>query len=175
LEKKLIDNFEHSLDLVLKSEGGYVDNPKDPGGVTNLGVTATTWANWTKHMVTEKIMRSLTKEDVEPLYKRKYWDACNCDDIPVGLDYLVFDFAVNAGPGRSAKLLQRALGLPEDGIIGAQTIQSIDISDKNDLISRFSNVKISYYESLPTFETFGKGWVARVNEARGNASAMIIG
>jgi lysozyme family protein len=71
--------------------------------------------------------------------------------------------------------MQRALGLPEDGIMGPQTIQSIEVSDKNDVISRFSQVKIQYYESLPTFATFGKGWVNRVNEARGNASAMITG
>jgi lysozyme family protein len=153
----MIENFKKSLDLLLKSEGGYVNNPKDPGGMTNLGVTARVWEEWVKHPVDEKQMRSLTAADVAPLYKRKYWDACRCDDLPDGLDYLVFDFAVNAGPGRSVKLVQRVLGIPEDGIIGPQTIQSIKTADKNDLVSRFSDVKTKYYESLPTFATFGKG------------------
>jgi len=169
----MTENFDHSLDLVLKSEGGFVNNPKDPGGMTNLGVTASTWANFKGRNTNEKEMRSLTRDDVAPLYEKKYWDACKCDELPSGVDYLVFDFAVNSGPGRSVKILQRALGLPEDGAIGPVTLQNIDVMDKTELISRFSDAKKQFYESLPTFATFGKGWLKRVDEARVNASNML--
>jgi len=169
----MTENFDHSLDLVLKSEGGFVNNPKDPGGMTNLGVTANTWANFKGRNTNEKEMRSLTRDDVAPLYEKKYWDACKCDDLPSGIDYLVFDFAVNSGPGRSVKTLQRALGLPEDGAVGPVTIQTIDVMDKTELIARFSDAKKQFYESLPTFATFGNGWLKRVDEARVNASNML--
>jgi len=169
----MTENFDHSLDLVLKSEGGFVNNPKDPGGMTNLGVTASTWANFKGRNTNEKEMRSLTRDDVAPLYEKKYWDACKCDDLPSGVDYLVFDFAVNSGPGRSVKILQRALGLPEDGAVGPVTIQTIDVMDKIELIARFSDAKKQFYESLPTFATFGNGWLKRVDEARVNASNML--
>ena len=169
----MTENFDHSLDLVLKSEGGFVNNPKDPGGMTNLGVTASTWANFKGRNTNEKEMRSLTRDDVAPLYEKKYWDTCKCDDLPSGVDYLVFDFAVNSGPGRSVKILQRALGLPEDGAVGPVTIQTIDVMDKTELIARFSDAKKQFYESLPTFATFGNGWLKRVDEARVNASNML--
>ena len=169
----MTENFDHSLDLVLKSEGGFVNNPKDPGGMTNLGVTANTWASFKGRNTNEKEMRSLTRDDVAPLYEKKYWDACKCDDLPSGVDYLVFDFAVNSGPGRSVKILQKALGLPEDGAVGPVTIQTIDVMDKTELIARFSDAKKQFYESLPTFATFGNGWLKRVDEARVNASNML--
>jgi len=169
----MTENFDHSLDLVLNSEGGFVNNPKDPGGMTNLGVTASTWANFKGRNTNEKEMRSLTRDDVAPLYEKKYWDACKCDDLPSGVDYLVFDFAVNSGPGRSVKILQKALGLPEDGAVGPVTIQTIDVMDKTELIARFSDAKKQFYESLPTFATFGNGWLKRVDEARVNASNML--
>jgi len=167
------DNFDKSLELILQSEGGFVHNPADPGGMTNLGVTAKTWAEFKGRSVTAKEMKSLTPDDVAPLYEHKYWDACSCDALPSGIDYLVFDFAVNAGPGRSIKTLQSVLGVPKDGSIGPVTLQNVDIANKNDLIAQFSEAKKEFYESLPTFPTFGKGWINRINIARGNASSMI--
>ena len=169
----MTENFDHSLDLVLNSEGGFVNNPKDPGGMTNLGVTASTWANFKGRNTNEKEMRSLTRDDVAPLYEKKYWDACKCDDLPSGIDYLVFDFAVNSGPGRAIKTLQKAISVPEDGDIGPVTLQNIEIMDKTELINKFSEAKKQFYESLPTFATFGKGWLKRVDEARVNASNML--
>jgi lysozyme family protein len=167
------NNFDHSLDLVLKSEGGYVDNPKDPGGITNLGVTAKVWATYKGRSTTHKEMKNLTRADVAPLYEKKYWDACNCDELPSGIDYLVFDFAVNAGTGRSIKTLQKVLNVPEDGHIGNVTIQNVEIADKSDLVNKFSEAKKEFYSSLSTFPTFGKGWFSRVDQARVNASGMI--
>jgi lysozyme family protein len=167
------DNFESSLARVLASEGGFVNNPKDPGGMTNLGVTKAVWEAYVGHSVTEKDMRALTPDAVAPLYRRRYWDACKCNVLPTGIDYLVFDFAVNAGVGRSAKTLQQALSVPEDGVIGPVTLHNISVMDKGELIARFSEAKEEFYKSLKTFDTFGKGWLNRVAEVKGIAQTMV--
>ena len=165
-------NWDRSFKLMLSSEGGYVNHPSDPGGRTNLGVTQAVWENWVGHTVTEKEMRALTPEKVEPLYKRKFWDACRCDDLPSGVDYLVFDMAVNAGVGRSAKLLQKVLGVAQDGAIGPLTLAAAQQMNTSALIDEFSRVREEFYRSLPTFGTFGNGWLNRVEHSK--ASALLI-
>ena len=90
------NNFESCLKNLLKHEGGFVNHPKDPGGMTNLGVTKAVYEAWVGHEVTEKTMRELTTEAVAPLYRKKYWDACRADELVSGLDYVVFDCAVNS-------------------------------------------------------------------------------
>ena len=167
------DNWKRSFELMLKSEGGFVNHPQDPGGMTNLGVTKRVWEEWVGRESNEKEMRSLTPAMVEPLYKRKYWDACRCDELPEGLDYLVFDFAVNAGPGRSIKTLQTAVGATPDGIIGPKTLAAVRAVDPHELIEKFSVAKTQFYESLPTFPTFGRGWLNRVADVKVKASSML--
>lgn len=166
-------NWDKSFQLLLKSEGGYVDHPSDPGGRTNLGVTQAVWENWIGRSSNEKEMRSLTADMVEPLYKKKYWDACKCDELPNGLDYLVFDFAVNAGVGRSIKTLQTSVGATPDGAIGPKTIQAVMVCSKNQLIDKFSEEKLKFYQSLPTFATFGNGWTNRIAHVKTDALQMI--
>jgi len=166
-------NWQKSFELMLKSEGGFGNDPRDPGGMTNLGVTKATWENWVGRASDENEMRSLTPEKVEPLYKKKFWDAVRGDELPVGIDYLVFDFAVNAGVGRSAKVLQMAIGANPDGSIGPLTLMAVSNFDPADLIDRFSNAKEDFYKSLPTFETFGRGWLNRVADVKLKASSMI--
>jgi lysozyme family protein len=118
-------------------------------------------------------MRKLTPADVEPLYKKKYWDVVRADELPSGIDYLVFDMGVNAGPGRSIKLLQTALGVPADGGFGPMTMAAVQAVDPNELIERFSQAKEDFYRSLTTFATFGKGWLNRVADVKVKASAML--
>ena len=118
-------------------------------------------------------MRSLTPEMVEPLYKRKFWDACKCDDLPSGIDYLVFDFAVNAGCGRSAKILQAAVGVTPDGGIGPMTLAAVNALNGDELIEKFSQGKEDFYRSLNTFETFGKGWLNRVAAVKVKATSLL--
>jgi lysozyme family protein len=166
-------NWEKSFEMMLKSEGGYVNNPADPGGMTNLGVTKATWENWVGRASDEAEMRNLTPEKVAPLYKNKFWDMCRCDDLPSGVDYLVFDFAVNAGPGRSAKILQTAVGATPDGGIGPMTLAAVAKYDANELVEKFSQAKEDFYRSLPTFGTFGKGWLNRVADVKLKASSML--
>lgn len=158
---------------MLKSEGGYVNNPADPGGMTNLGVTKATWENWVGRESDEAEMRGLTPEKVEPLYKKKYWDAVRADDLPVGLDYLMFDFGVNAGPGRAIKLLQSAVGVTPDGGFGPLTLAAVQAIDPVELIEKFSQAKEDFYRSLGTFATFGKGWLNRVADVKVKANSML--
>jgi lysozyme family protein len=169
----MLSNFPASLTLVLKSEGGFVNHPSDPGGMTNLGVTRNVWREWVNREVDEVEMRALTPELVTPLYKQRYWDACKCDDLLRGVDYAVFDAAVNMGPGRAAKLLQAALGVTADGAIGRATIAAATAADPVELLEAFSLGKEAFYQSLPTFGTFGKGWLNRVAHVQDAAEGMI--
>lgn len=166
-------NWDNSFKLMLKSEGGFVNHPSDPGGMTNLGVTKATWENWVGRESDEAEMRGLIPEKVEPLYKKKYWDAVRGDELPMGLDYLMFDFAVNAGAGRAIKTLQTAVGVTPDGGFGPMTMAAVQAVDPNDLIERFSQAKEDFYRSLTTFATFGKGWLNRVADVKVKASAML--
>jgi lysozyme family protein len=165
-------NFQLSLFRVLKHEGGYVDHPRDPGGETNLGVTRRTWENWVKRKCLPGEMRSLTPYMVEPLYKKNYWDAVRGDILPSGVDHLVFDFAVNAGPSRAKKTLQAALGVDDDGFFGPKTLAAVLLSDATMTVHKFTERKRAFYQSLPTFTTFGQGWLIRLETVKTEALAM---
>lgn len=167
------ENFSKALQAVLLHEGGYVHHPRDPGGMTNLGVTKKVWEAWIGKVVGEKEMRALTPATVAPLYKKQYWDAVKGDELPAGLDYLMFDFAVNAGPGRAIRTMQKALGTKPDGVIGPRTIAALKAADPTDLIAKFSMEKELFYKALPTFATFGKGWLRRVDEAKSHAVTLL--
>ena len=170
------DNFEKCLEKLLVHEGGYVNHPSDPGGMTNLGVTARVWEEWVGHPVDEKQMRALTPETVAPLYKKKYWDACHADDLVPGLDYCVFDVAVNSGPGRAVKFLQSVVGATPDGGYGSITAALVKKAQEEDaarLISVYCAKRLEFLQSLKTFETFGKGWSRRVAEVKEEALKML--
>ena len=166
----MISNFQECLDLVLKSEGGWVNHPSDPGGETNLGVTKRVWIEYVGHPV--ESLKKLTKEDVAPLYELKYWRPCYCEVLPRGLDFVVFSMGVNAGPGRSVKLLQSAIGCVPDGVIGPRTRELISSSNGADIIKKFSTARREYYQSLKTFSFFGKGWLIRVDREEQEALDM---
>jgi lysozyme family protein len=165
-----MSNFQECLDLVLKSEGGWVNNPADPGGETNLGVTKRVWEEYVGHSVAS--MKNLTKELVAPLYEQKYWRPCYGEVLPRGLDFIAFSMGVNAGPGRSVKLLQSAIGCVPDGVIGPRTRELISASNPATLIAKFSEARREYYKSLKTFPIFGKGWLARVDREEAEALEM---
>lgn len=164
-------NFNKCLEMLLVHEGGFVNHPQDPGGMTNLGVTARVWQEWVGHDVDEKQMRALTPEMVAPLYKRKYWDACRADDFVSGLDYAVFDCAVNSGVGRAIKLLQGCVGATPDGGYGPITSALVKKAEQDPerLISMYCSKRLEFLEQLSTFATFGKGWSRRVNEVKEKA------
>jgi lysozyme family protein len=165
-------NFEKSLALVLKSEGGYVNHPSDQGGRTMLGVTQRVWEEWVGHPVGEQEMRALTPEKVAPMYKDRYWDKIHGDDLPSGVDLAVFDCCVNSGPGRAARLLQKVLGVAQDGAIGAQTLLKATNIDSSKLIADYNAERLAFLMALPTWGTFGKGWGRRVAEVTEQATHM---
>ena len=166
------NNFAEALQALLKHEGGYVNHPADPGGMTNLGVTKRVWEEWVGHSVTETVMRDLKPEDVAPLYKRKYWDKVQGDFLPDGVDLAVFDAAVNSGPGRAAKWLQEMVGAKADGVIGPQTLTTVEQIDPKKLVADYNAHRLAFLKGLPTFPTFGKGWSNRVAAVTTEALAM---
>ena len=160
------DNFDAALKAILHHEGGYVNHPADPGGMTNLGVTKRVWEEWVGHEVDEKAMRNLTPEIVGPMYKVKYWDKIKGDELPTGVDYVVFDAAVNSGSGRAAKWLQACVGVEPDGGIGPKTLAAVNAFDTNQLIEDYAKRRLSFLMDLQTWDTFGKGWGRRVAEVQ---------
>ena len=168
-------NFDRCLALLLKHEGNFVNHPSDPGGMTNLGVTARVWEEWVGHPVDEKQMRALTPADVAPLYKRKYWDACHADDLVSGVDYCVFDVAVNSGAGRAIKFLQSCVGATPDGGYGSITAALVKKAEQDParLIELYCAKRLEFLQSLKTFPVFGKGWSRRVAEVKETALKML--
>lgn len=166
-------NWDRCFEMVIIHEGGYTDNPIDPGGSTNWGCTKAVWEQYVGHSVTKDDIKSLTKEDVKPLYKKRYWDAIYGDALPSGLDYCIFDCAINSGVGRASKFIQEIVGVPADGAIGNNTISAIVQINPITLINEFSNKRQSFLESLKTFATFGKGWTKRVLEVRNKSLDMV--
>jgi lysozyme family protein len=166
-------NFESALQAVLHHEGGFVNHPADPGGMTNLGVTKAVWEEWVGHEVDEKAMRALAPAQVAPMYKAKYWDKIKGDDLPEGVDYAVFDAAVNSGPGRAAKWLQACVGVDPDGGIGPKTLAAVAAFDPAELVEDYAKRRLSFLMDLPHWGTFGKGWSRRVAEVQNTASTML--
>ena len=171
------ENYQKCLAMILHHEGGYVNHPKDPGGMTNLGVTKRVYEDWVGYSVSEHTMQNLTEEDVAPIYKKNYWDRIKADELPSGLDLCVFDFGVNAGTGRAAKYLQNLIGTVADGGIGPNTLRAlanyVDSEGVESAIKNYQAERQSYYEKLKTFETFGRGWTRRVQETTESALEII--
>ena len=166
-------NYDHSLEMLLEHEGGFVNHPDDPGGITNLGVTKKVYEDWVEREVSEQEMRDLAKEDVALIYKRNYWDRCKCNSLDSGLDFAVFDWAVNSGKSRASKALQRIVGVEADGGIGPMTLQAVAEVEPEEIIKQMHYVRDKFYRSLDTFEVFGKGWVRRNDETKEQALHLL--
>ena len=167
------ENFDSALAAILHHEGGYVNHPADPGGMTNLGVTKRVWEEWVGHEVDEKDMRALTPEDVGPMYKAKYWDKIKGDDLPAGVDYIVFDAAINSGPSRATKWLQQSVGAIPDGMIGPGTLGKVAAVPADDIVEKYQQTRLEFLRSLPTWSTFGRGWGRRVQDVQVTAAKMV--
>jgi len=166
------DNFDLCLAMLLSHEGGFVNHQSDPGGMTNLGVTRRVWEAHVGHAVEEADMRALTPAMVGPLYRKSYWDRAKCDALPSGVDYAVFDIAVNSGVSKAARILQQALGLVDDGIIGPNTLAAVTGKNTQDLTKKICDIRLAFLQHLPTWPTFGRGWAKRVAEVEVDALMM---
>jgi lysozyme family protein len=170
-------NFARSLDRVLRHEGGFVNHPKDPGGATNKGITIATFRRFIKADGTVAELKAITDQQVATVYRRQYWDVVKGDQLPAGVDYVVFDGAVNSGTGQSGKWLQRALGGhykgKVDGQIGQSTLAAVAAHPNHDaLVSAICDRRMAFLQALKTWRTFGKGWKRRVDEVRAEAAKM---
>lgn len=161
-------NFKESLKLVLAHEGGYVNHPKDPGGATNFGVTQAVYNSWRNRngKPTRSVKDIAKTTEVPAIYKEGYWDKVRGDQLPDGVDYAVFDYAVNSGPGRAIKDLQRVIGAGVDGVIGNETLTKVFRMPAEDLITALCTRRLNFMKALKTWSTFGKGWSRRVMGAK---------
>ncbi|WP_084698299.1 glycoside hydrolase family 108 protein [Muricoccus aerilatus] len=169
------DRFDACLDHVLAAEGGFVNNPADPGGATNLGITRRTLSDFRDVEATEADVRALTRAEAREIYRARYWIPMRCAELPPGVDLMVFDFGVNAGPGRSLRLLQGSVGVKADGSIGPITLAAARACRGAELIGRLAAGRMAYYRGLDGFQTFGRGWTRRVEGTRQAALGMSAG
>jgi len=166
-------NFEECMARLLEHEGGYVWHAQDPGGETNFGVTRAVYEQYVGRQVMDGEMEGLTHDDVYPIYKENYWDAVRGDDLPSGVDWSCFDWAVNSGKSRASKALQRIVGVEADGGIGPMTLRAVAEVETEEIIKQMHYVRDKFYRSLDTFEVFGKGWVRRNDETKEQALHLL--
>lgn len=166
------DTFQRAMPHVFQIEGGYVDHPKDPGGATNKGITIRTLSAWRGRPVSKGEVKNLSSEEASAIYRAQYWDKISGDKLPAGLDYALFDFAINSGVSRAAKFIQRIVGVKQDGIIGAQTLAAIGRYETLSLINRLCDERLAWLKGLSTWSTFGRGWARRVEHVRETARSF---
>ena len=164
----MLGDFSKALPRILVYEGGKVDNPRDPGGRTNKGVTQATFNSYLRsNRMSPEDVYSITDDEVASIYKSRYWDVVSGDKLPPGLDLCVFDAAVNSGPGQAGKWLQNALGThfsgQVDGLIGSKTLQAVeDFGDVETLINAYCSRRLATLQRNKNWRIFGKGWGARI-------------
>lgn len=168
------DNFAPSLAAVLQHEGGKVDDPQDPGGRTAFGITQRVYDDWRcAQGLNERDVWLIDQDEVAAIYRKRYWDACRCSELPSGVDYCVFDFAVNSGASRAIRYLQRAAGVNDDGKLGPITLGAVRAKPACETVAVISAARLAFLSQLPTFSRFGRGWTARVGEVGLKASEML--
>lgn len=159
---------------VLASEGGYADHPSDPGGATNMGITHRTLAAWRKvGAVSKDEVRALGRAEAIQIYETQYWRTSGADRLPVGVDYAVFDYAVNSGPQRAVKDLQRVLGVAADGIVGLRTLEAAKEVSPEEIIKALCKRRREYVRGLRHYQTFRRGWEDRINRVERNALSLV--
>jgi uncharacterized protein (TIGR02594 family) len=168
--------FDHALAHVLKMEGGYSNDPYDPGGATNLGITLVDLARYRGVAPTPDLdtaIKALTPAEVVPIYRAFYWGPSHAPQLPPALALFHFDAAVNHGLGAAARMLQQALGVDIDGDIGPLTLAAAASSDTATTLAAYADIRRARYRALSTFWRFGRGWLARVDATLAAALPLI--
>ena len=156
--------FEQAFELLLGHEGGFVDNPDDPGGATKWGITERV----ARAHGYQGPMRDLPVAVARGIAKIAYWDAVKAEQLPAAVRYAVFDAAYNSGVGQSIRWLQQAVGVADDGVIGPKTLQAVGAVDARVLLMKLLGARLNFLTGLKTWPVFGKGWARRV------ASLMVL-
>ena len=170
-------NWPRCLAQVLKYEGGYVNHPKDPGGPTNQGVTERVYDAYRKdkHLPIQSVQK-IEPIEVSDIYQDQYWNKCECDRLPSGIDFVVFDYAVNSGVNRASRALQAALGVVQDARIANETLnaakEAADLGKTVEVIKIIMDARLAFLQRLKTWNTFGTGWGHRVSDVRKNAEDL---
>lgn len=160
-------NFATSLALTLLYEGGWSNHPADPGGATMCGITQRVYdEDRDARRLPRQSVRLSTEAERAAIYRRRYWDAAACDALPAGVDYALFDFAVNSGVGRAVRTLQRIVGVDADGTPGRYTLAAVARYcaqyQPTALTDALCHARMQFLLRVPTFSTFGRGWTVRV-------------
>lgn len=151
-------DFDQAFTKLLGHEGGYVCHPDDPGGATNWGVTLKV-AREAGYLGD---MRDLPQSVARAIYRARYWDKAQCDALPASVRFHVFDMAVNSGVSAAAKILQRSVGVKDDGLIGPATLEAVAKADPVRLAVRFNAQRLNLMTDLNNWPSFGRGWARRV-------------
>ena len=149
-----MNTFDLAFDKLIGHEGGYSNNPKDPGGETKFGIS--------KRSYPSIDIAALTLAEVRQIYRRDFWDRAQCDRLPPGVAFDVFDCAVNSGIGQAIRFLQRAVGVEDDGHIGPLTLAAVQRHDAETVQARFNGQRLDFMTRLSTWDVFGKGWARRI-------------
>lgn len=166
-------NFDRALEHVLRHEGGYSNHPSDPGGPTKFGITIADYRRHVKPGATAADVRAMKPGEARAIYRRHYWDALRCDDLPPGVDYAVFDYGVNSGIGRAGKVLRRLTGLPDKThVVGDDGLCAVRQREAAQLIVAICDERLAFLKRLRTWPEFGAGWGRRVAEVRATALTM---
>lgn len=168
-------DFQRCIDLVCgpSIEGGFVNDPADPGGATNHGITLATLSHWRGQTCTVDDVRNLGQDEATTIYRASYWNVVAGDELPAGLDLIVFDCAVNQGPGTAARILQTVVGVPVDGQIGPATLAAVASRNAIILIVDVGLERMVRYHETPGWDRFGHGWTNRVESIQAQAKAMV--
>jgi lysozyme family protein len=166
------DSYPEAIRRVLASEGGYVNHPADPGGPTNFGITLADYRRYVKPDAAAADVRAMTVDEARAIYRSKYWGAMRGDALPAGVDYCIFDYAVNSGTGRAPKVLQRVLGRAVTGRMDDATVVAATSRDARDLVQAICDERMRFLKGLGTWPVFGRGWTRRVAEVRAASLAM---
>jgi lysozyme family protein len=146
--------FDQCFDKLISHEGGYVNDPRDPGGETKFGIS--------KRAYPQVDIKNLTLGAAKEIYKRDYWDRAQCDKLPPSVAYVLFDAAVNSGIGQAIRFLQRAINVADDGVIGPMTIAAVSRLDAESICARYIGQRLDFMTKLTTWDVYGKGWARRL-------------
>jgi lysozyme family protein len=169
-------SYDAALARLLVHEGGYTNHPADPGGPTNFGITIFDYRKYVRPDATAADVRAMRLDEAKAIYRAKYWDAQRCNELPAGVDYVVFDYGVNSGIGRSGKVLRRALKLTDDSsFVNDAVVTAARAADAKTLAATICDERLRFLQSLKTWPVFGAGWGRRVAEVKAVSLAMAVG
>ncbi len=146
-------NFDTAFDRLIGNEGGLVDHTDDPGGLTKWGISQRSYPDLN--------IRALSRDDAKAIYRRDYWDRAQMDRYPGTIAFQVFDIAVNSGIEPAVRMLQRAVGVKDDGDIGPVTLAAIRARNPAFIVMRLIAERLDFWRYLPTWRQFGGGWAGR--------------